>query len=242
MSPDRNISLPRAALSLTPRPCAVRLNIWYIYCNIILLKLIKHIIFCDHGLRVTSPFLSERFLKKCLIHQAPQEGDYHMLRYKVRLFSLWSLLGCLTVMSAGCGFNPLLIMAGSLTTNKSSASTDLATSHLPGDYDVLDTVMKVGLSLGYRLMLKNDDTIGLHYHTSDLIEVATGLTKRADVRITQVEHKLYIQVAVSGDYGTGGQAYADRLMGEFKDGLLEKFAEVAPPPGQRLVQQGAPRL
>jgi hypothetical protein len=159
-----------------------------------------------------------------------------MQKYKVSIFSGWLLVLYLAIMSGGCGFNPLLIIAGEITTNKSSASIDLPTSRLPSDYNALDTAVNVGRSLGYRLVLKNEDAVGLHYDTGDIIEVATGINKAADVRVEQGKDKLYIQVAVSGDFGTGGQAYADRLMGEFKDQLLEKFAEVSPPPPQRLVQ------
>ncbi len=159
-----------------------------------------------------------------------------MLKNKFRIFSGWLLVLYLAIMSGGCGFNPLIMIAGEASTNKSSTSIDLPTSSLPNDYDALDTAVKVGRSLGYRLVLKKDDSIGLHYDTSEILEAAIGVTKKADVRVKQGKDKLYIQVAVSGDFGTGGQAYADRLMGEFKDQLLEKFAEVSPPPPQRFVQ------
>jgi hypothetical protein len=160
-----------------------------------------------------------------------------MLKYKLKMFVSWLILGYLAIMAAGCGFNPLVIVAGEALTNKSSASVALPISDLPTDYDVLENVVKVGRSLGYRLVLKDEDSVGLHYQTFMLVEAATGLTRTADVKVSKGKNKIYIDVAVSGDFRTGGQAYADRVLGQFKGELQETFAKASSPQSpQRLVQ------
>jgi hypothetical protein len=160
-----------------------------------------------------------------------------MLKYTFRIFASWLVIGYLAILAAGCGFNPLVIVAGEALTNKSSASVELPISELPTDYDVLENVVKVGRSLGYGLVLKDEDSVGLHYHTFMIVEAATGLTRTADIKVSKGKDKLYIDVAVSGDFRTGGQAYADRLLRQFKGELQETFAKAtSTQPSQRLVQ------
>lgn len=145
-----------------------------------------------------------------------------MLTKKLKTAASWLMALYLTVTAAGCGLNPVVCLVGEATRCKTCVNSDLTVSTITDDSHVLDELAKDGRSLGYRLVLKNEDCIKLHYRSSEIVGALTGVMRNADVTVRKEKDKLFVDVAVCGDFGTGGKQYADRLLAEFNEKVLQK--------------------
>jgi hypothetical protein len=145
-----------------------------------------------------------------------------MLTKNLKTAASWLMALYLAVMASGCGLNPVVCLVGEATRCKTCVNSDLTVSNITDENNVLDEVAKDGRSLGYRLVLKNYDCIKLHYRSSVIVEALTGVMRDADITVRKINDKLYVDVAVCGDFGTGNKQYADRLLTEFNEKVLQK--------------------
>lgn len=95
--------------------------------------------------------------------------------------------------------------------------------------DILDVIAKVGKLMGYSVSAldKKANTISLSSRSSMFTTVLIGKMSRATLQISSKDRgkKLDIEVFVLGNFGTGGQEAAMKLIKDFKAKLLEKIKE-----------------
>ena len=93
--------------------------------------------------------------------------------------------------------------------------------------DILDVVAEVGKSLGYDVsgLDREAGTISLSSKSSMFTGVMIGKTNFSTLTISSEEggKKLGIRVVLGGNFGTGGQEAATRLVEDFKAELLKKI-------------------
>ena len=98
----------------------------------------------------------------------------------------------------------------------------------PPRADILDVIKAVGTSMNYEVSAldQNAGHITLSHQSSVLGGVGIGKVSRKSLTlITQDDgKKLNITVQVTGNFGTGGQDVATKLMTDFKIKLAERLA------------------
>ena len=124
----------------------------------------------------------------------------------------------------GCGM--VGMMAGGGTDN--FMGEDSFTVQPPRE-DILDVVAQVGKSLGYKVSGLNKEmgTISLTSRTSMATGMLIGKQSNATLTVASKENgkKLGISIFLMGNFGTGGQEHAEKLMSEFKAKLSETLGQ-----------------
>lgn len=130
---------------------------------------------------------------------------------------------CISLILVGCAEIGLM---GSKTQN--FTGSDSITLQAPRP-DILDVVAEVGKSLGYNVsgLDREAGTIYLSSSSSLFTGVMIGKINNSTLYISSLEggKKLGIRVMLGGNFGTGGQEAATRLVEDFKAGLLKKIGQ-----------------
>lgn len=123
----------------------------------------------------------------------------------------------------GCGEIGMLVSETQSFTGKDSIT--LQTSRP----DILDVSAEVGKSLGYNVsgLDREDGVLTLASSTSLLTGVLIGQINQSTLTISSQEggKKLGIGVLVAGNFGTGGQEAAMKLVNDFKTKLLSRIGQ-----------------
>jgi hypothetical protein len=95
--------------------------------------------------------------------------------------------------------------------------------------DILDVVAEVGKSMGYRVTDKEANIIRLSSSSSTFDTEILGRLSHTTLRISSNNdgRKLDIDVFVSGNFDTGSQEAATKMVNDFKSRLLETLARTA---------------
>ena len=95
--------------------------------------------------------------------------------------------------------------------------------------DILDIIAEVGKSMGYSVSAldKGANTISLSSGSSVFTMVLIGKMSQATLTISSKNNgkRLDIDVFVMGNFGTGGQEAAMKLVNDFKAKLLERIGQ-----------------
>lgn len=95
--------------------------------------------------------------------------------------------------------------------------------------DILDVIAEVGKSMGYSVSAldKEANTVSLSSSSSMFTTFLIGKMSRTTFQISSKDRgkKLDIEVFVVGNFGTGGQEAAMKLINDFKAKLLEKIKQ-----------------
>lgn len=95
--------------------------------------------------------------------------------------------------------------------------------------DILNVIAEVGKSLGYAVssLDKNNRTIALSSQSSMLTTMAIGKVSGATItaQVQKAGRRLDLDVQVTGNFGSGGQDKADKLLENFKQALNAKLSE-----------------
>ena len=144
-----------------------------------------------------------------------QKVVMNMLKNFMGIYMSLLLVGC-----SGLG-----MMASTTHTFTGKESITLRTPRA----DILDIVAKVGESLGYDVsgLDKESGTISLSSGSGAFAGTMIGKfnTNILTITVEKGSQKLNIVVVVTGNFGSGGQEAASRLMEDFKTKLLEKTAQ-----------------
>ena len=93
--------------------------------------------------------------------------------------------------------------------------------------DIFDVIAAVGKSMKFDVsgIDKNAGQITLSYGTSMGATILIGKMQNSSLTITTADDgkKLEIRVLVMGNFGTGGQEAADKLVADFKARLAERL-------------------
>lgn len=99
--------------------------------------------------------------------------------------------------------------------------------------DILDTVAAVGKDMGYEVanLDREHDVITISAGSSGFGMYLTGKYSSAtiSVQVKDDGRKLETTVSVMGNFGSGGQEAADKLIDDFKNRLYVKLGEKPPP-------------
>lgn len=99
--------------------------------------------------------------------------------------------------------------------------------------DILDVIAEVGKSMGYEVTALNKqfDSISLGAQSSMLNVVLIGKISHVDLSIMSREggRILDVQVMASGNFDTGGQEAAMKILNDFKENLSKKIGQQLEP-------------
>lgn len=139
-----------------------------------------------------------------------------------------------TVFPVAIGIYISLILVGCGTIGMMASETqtfngkDSITLQTPKS-DIIDVIADVGKSLGYNVSGLNRETgtISLSSSVSLFTGVMIGKINQSTLTIASEEggKKLGIHVHLMGNFGTGGQEAATRLVEDFRAKLLEKIGQ-----------------
>ena len=128
---------------------------------------------------------------------------------------------CIVLVLVGCGGVGLL---GSKTQRFTGKDSILLQVSRP---DILDIVAEVGKSMGYNVSALDREakTISLSSSSSVFSTVLIGKMSQATLTISSKDNgkRLNIDVFVTGNFGTGGQEAAMKIIDDFKTKLLERI-------------------
>lgn len=131
---------------------------------------------------------------------------------------------CISLIFVGCA--EIGLMGSKTQTFNGKDSITLQTPRS----DILDIVAEVGKSLGYNVsgLDRESGTISLSSSASLFTGVMIGKINRSTLHISSLEggKKLGILVMLVGNFGTGGQEAATRLVEDFKAELLKKIGQI----------------
>jgi hypothetical protein len=131
---------------------------------------------------------------------------------------------CVLFFITGCGLSPVAMLAGDLTKVKGKASGALSLNDC-NEENIQETVCEIGKSLGYRIARESAYEVHLFYSKSEIEEFITGSRKTSSIFIDIFPNRVKIRVMTSGDFGTGGDEYANKVLNDFKDRLLERLSK-----------------
>jgi len=135
-----------------------------------------------------------------------------------------SVIGlCLSLTLVGCG--SIGMMASKTETFKGKDSITLKAPRP----DILNIVAEVGKSLGYSVsgLDREAGTISLSYDAGLFTGVMIGKINKTTLMIRSEKggNELSILFWLMGNFGSGGQEAADKLIEDFKVKLFEKIGE-----------------
>ena len=137
-----------------------------------------------------------------------------------RDFVLLVIGACITLMLVGCAE---IGVFSKVQTFRGKDSMLLPVSRP----DILDIVAEVGKSMGYSVSAldREANTISLSSSSSMLSTALIGKTSQAILTISSKDNgkRLDINVVVTGNFGTGGQEAAMKIIDDFKTKLLERI-------------------
>jgi|GEM_PF-3004105 len=138
-----------------------------------------------------------------------------------RDFVLLVIGACITLMLVGCA--EIELFGSKIQTFRGKDSMLLPVSRP----DILDIVAEVGKSMGYSVSAldREANTISLSSSSSMLSTALIGKTSQAMLTISSKDNgkRLDINVIVTGNFGTGGQEAAMKIIDDFKTKLLERI-------------------
>jgi hypothetical protein len=202
---------------------------------------------------VTAPGVRIFFHPEMLLGTTLLENRKMLGQKKNSILALGFCLISAQILS-GCAVFPFVIPAGIVQYQQSFAETDIP--ELAQREDVIDLASQVGLSLGYEVSLKTNETLVLSNETVDYIEPITGQYQSTNIVVYKMqtgikdispkkdhESEILNQVAPSkfkneavhlSVYGGGvycrkdNQQHVNQIMAEFKDKLLSSSDQAKP--------------
>ena len=95
--------------------------------------------------------------------------------------------------------------------------------------DILDIIADVGKSMGYSVSAldKKANIISLSYQSSMFTAVMIGKLTQSTLTVSSKDNgkRLDIDIFLTGNFGTGGQEEATKIVNNFKEKLLEKIGQ-----------------
>jgi hypothetical protein len=131
---------------------------------------------------------------------------------------------CILFFITGCALSPIVMVAGSLTKAEGKASGTLSLNDCPEE-NIREAVCEVGKSLGYRIAKNGPYDVNLFYSKSEIEEFITGASKTSSIFVDIFPNLVKIKIITHGDFGLGGNNYANKVLDDFKSRLLERLSK-----------------